>query len=102
MRSRTNVGLTRTPRPTCGEWHRNWTDASISGLAAYFSKQTPVEGRSGNAALIAQGKKLFAEGRAELGRFRRAPLVTAQKPKATDLFRAWPGNMPPIYSSSFW
>lgn len=37
-------------------------DASISGLAAYFAKQTPVEGRSGNAALIAQGKQLFTDG----------------------------------------
>ena len=37
-------------------------DALISGLAAYFSKQSPVQGRSGNAALIAQGKQLFTEG----------------------------------------
>jgi cytochrome c553 len=37
-------------------------DASISGLASYFSKQTAMEGRSGNAALIAQGKQLFSEG----------------------------------------
>jgi cytochrome c553 len=37
-------------------------DASISGLATYFSKQTPMEGRSGNAALIVQGKQLFTEG----------------------------------------
>ena len=36
--------------------------ASISGLATYFSKQTPMEGRSGNPALIAQGKQLFTEG----------------------------------------
>jgi cytochrome c553 len=37
-------------------------DASISGLAAYFSKQSPMQGRSGNAALIALGKQLFTEG----------------------------------------
>jgi len=37
-------------------------DASISGLAAYFAKQAPMEGRGGNAALIAQGKQLFIEG----------------------------------------
>lgn len=37
-------------------------DASISGLAAYFSKQPAAEGRSGNAALTAQGKQIFAEG----------------------------------------
>ena len=37
-------------------------DASISGLATYFSKQPPMEGRSGNAALIAQGRQLFTEG----------------------------------------
>jgi cytochrome c553 len=37
-------------------------DVSISGLAAYFSKQSAAEGRSGNAALIAQGKDIFTEG----------------------------------------
>ena len=37
-------------------------DASISALAAYFSKQSGAEGRSGNAALIAQGKHIFEEG----------------------------------------
>jgi cytochrome c553 len=38
------------------------SDASISGLAAYFSKQSPAEGKSGNSALIAQGKHIFEEG----------------------------------------
>jgi cytochrome c553 len=37
-------------------------DASISALAAYFSKQSAAEGRSGNATLIAQGKQIFVEG----------------------------------------
>lgn len=37
-------------------------DASISGLAAYFAKQAPVQGRSGNTALIGQGKQIFTEG----------------------------------------
>lgn len=37
-------------------------DASISGLAAYFAKQPAPEGRSGNAALVEQGKKIFSEG----------------------------------------
>jgi cytochrome c553 len=37
-------------------------DASISGLAAYFSKQPAAEGRSGNATLIARGKQIFVEG----------------------------------------
>src|SRR3984893_12280754 len=37
-------------------------DASISGLAAYFSKQSGAEGKNGNAMLIAQGKKIFVEG----------------------------------------
>jgi cytochrome c553 len=37
-------------------------DASISGLAAYFSKQSAAEGKNGNATLIAQGKKIFVEG----------------------------------------
>ncbi len=37
-------------------------DASISGLAAYFSKQSAAEGRSGNGTLIGQGKSIYAEG----------------------------------------
>jgi cytochrome c553 len=37
-------------------------DASISGLAAYFSKQAAAPGKSGNATLIAQGKQIFMEG----------------------------------------
>jgi cytochrome c553 len=37
-------------------------DASISGLAAYFSKQSAAGGKSGNATLIAQGKQIFMEG----------------------------------------
>jgi cytochrome c553 len=37
-------------------------DASISGLAAYFSKQSAAGGRSGNAMLIALGKQIFMEG----------------------------------------
>lgn len=37
-------------------------DASISELAAYFSKQPGAEGKSGNATLIAQGKRIFVEG----------------------------------------
>ncbi|MEO7206878.1 MAG: c-type cytochrome [Steroidobacteraceae bacterium] len=37
-------------------------DASISELAAYFSKQLAPEGKSGNATLIAQGKQIFVEG----------------------------------------
>jgi cytochrome c553 len=37
-------------------------DATISGLAVYFSKQPPMQGRGGNAALIAKGKQLFTEG----------------------------------------
>jgi cytochrome c553 len=38
------------------------SDASISGLAAYFSKQPAAESKSGNSALIAQGKHIFEEG----------------------------------------
>jgi cytochrome c553 len=37
-------------------------DTTISGLAAYFSRQAGAEGRSGNAALAAQGKHIFDEG----------------------------------------
>jgi cytochrome c553 len=37
-------------------------DVSISGLAAYFSKQSAAAGRVGNATIIAQGKQIFEEG----------------------------------------
>jgi cytochrome c553 len=37
-------------------------DASISGLATYFSQQPAAPGRSGNATLVAQGKQIFVEG----------------------------------------
>src|ERR1700722_5511829 len=37
-------------------------DASINGLAAYFSKQSAAGGKTGNATLIAQGKQIFMEG----------------------------------------
>jgi cytochrome c553 len=37
-------------------------DASISRLAAYFSKQSAAGGRGGNAMLIALGKQIFMEG----------------------------------------
>jgi cytochrome c553 len=37
-------------------------DASISALAAYFSKQSAAEGKNGNATLTAQGKQIFVEG----------------------------------------
>jgi cytochrome c553 len=37
-------------------------DASISGLANYFSQQSAAQGRSGNATLVAQGKQIFADG----------------------------------------
>jgi cytochrome c553 len=37
-------------------------DASIGGLAGYFSRQSAAPGSGGNTALIAQGKQIFAEG----------------------------------------
>jgi cytochrome c553 len=37
-------------------------DASISALAAHFSKQPAAAGKSGNATLIAQGKQIFVGG----------------------------------------
>jgi cytochrome c553 len=37
-------------------------DATISGLASYFAAQPAPTGTSGNAALIAEGKKLYEEG----------------------------------------
>jgi cytochrome c553 len=38
------------------------SDASISGLAGYFSQQAAAPGGGGNATLIAQGKQLFTQG----------------------------------------
>jgi len=38
------------------------SDASISGLASYFSQQSAAPGRGGNTTLIAQGKQIFVEG----------------------------------------
>jgi cytochrome c553 len=38
------------------------SDATISGLASYFAAQPAAVGTSGNATLIAQGKKLYEEG----------------------------------------
>jgi cytochrome c553 len=38
------------------------SDATITGLASYFAAQPAPVGISGNAALVAQGKKLFEEG----------------------------------------
>jgi cytochrome c553 len=38
------------------------SDATISGLAGYFSAQPAAVGTPGNPALVAQGKKLYEEG----------------------------------------
>jgi cytochrome c553 len=38
------------------------SDATISGLATYFSQQSAAPGRGGNVTLIAQGKQIFVEG----------------------------------------
>jgi cytochrome c553 len=38
------------------------SDASITGLANYFSEQSAAPGTGGNTTLIAQGKKIFVEG----------------------------------------
>jgi cytochrome c553 len=38
------------------------SDATITGLASYFAAQPAPVGAGGNAALVAQGKKLFEEG----------------------------------------
>jgi cytochrome c553 len=38
------------------------SDASIGGLASYFSQQSAAPGKGGNATLIAQGKQIFVEG----------------------------------------
>jgi cytochrome c553 len=59
------------------------SDASVSALAAYFAAQPAAPGRGGNSALIAQGKRLFEEG--------------VPTPRVWPYFRAWLGNMRPIY-----
>jgi len=38
------------------------SDASIAGLASYYSQQAAAPGSGGNAALIMQGKQIFLEG----------------------------------------
>jgi cytochrome c553 len=37
-------------------------DATIDGLADYYAAQAPAPGKAGNAAQLAQGKKLFTAG----------------------------------------
>jgi len=38
------------------------TDATIDGIATYFSSQTPAAGTAGDPALIAEGEKIFKNG----------------------------------------
>lgn len=38
------------------------SDSMIAALAAYFASQPAAPGKAGNAALVAQGKRLFEEG----------------------------------------
>jgi cytochrome c553 len=42
-------------------------DATIAGLADYYAAQSAAPGKPGNPALIAGGRKLFAEGLPALG-----------------------------------
>ncbi len=37
-------------------------DATIAGLADHYAAQAPVPGKQGNAALMRQGSRIFAEG----------------------------------------
>lgn len=37
-------------------------DPTIDGIAAYYAAQPPAPGKAGNAALTAQGEKIFREG----------------------------------------
>ncbi len=41
------------------------SDATIDGIATYYSSQTPVAGSPGDPALMAAGKKIFDDGIAE-------------------------------------
>ncbi|HYL33847.1 MAG TPA: c-type cytochrome [Stellaceae bacterium] len=38
------------------------SDATIDGVAAYFSSQPPVAGSPGDPALVAQGEKIYKDG----------------------------------------
>jgi cytochrome c553 len=41
------------------------SDATIDGVATYFSSQPPVPGSPGDAALVAQGEKIYKDGLAD-------------------------------------
>ena len=41
---------------------RKLSDAQIKGLSEYFSKQTPLPGPAGDAALMAAGKAIYEKG----------------------------------------
>lgn len=45
----------------------NLDESIISGIAAYYAAQSPAPGRSGDPALIAQGRQLFDKGLPERG-----------------------------------
>ena len=45
----------------------NLDESIIVGIAAYYAAQPPAPGRSGDPALIAQGKQLFDQGLPERG-----------------------------------
>ncbi len=41
---------------------RSFSDAQIKGFAEYFSKQVPLPGSAGNAALMTAGKEIYEKG----------------------------------------
>ncbi|HYL71930.1 MAG TPA: c-type cytochrome [Candidatus Dormibacteraeota bacterium] len=45
----------------------NLDDATIDALAAYYTKQTALSGRAGDAALVARGREIYANGVAASG-----------------------------------
>lgn len=42
-------------------------DATIASLADYYAQQTPTAGGAGDAALVAEGQKIFEQGLSEKG-----------------------------------
>jgi cytochrome c553 len=45
----------------------NLDDPTVDALAAYYTKQAPLAGRAGDAALVARGREIYANGVAANG-----------------------------------
>ena len=74
-------------------------DEMINALAAYYAVQSPGHGADGNAAAIARGAEIYANGIAADG-IPPAPAVTARPARARTIFLGWPASMLSTCSSS--